>query len=244
MPETGGSTVSASPGEYPDPRLEPFLGFALAAEAGVRHLHALLGMDLWLVTHLEHDELVVVASAGPWDALMPPGTRVPWTAAFCSRMVERAGPVCAPDVLDVPAYAPLVSGVFGRVRAYVGIPLEGDDGRFFGTLSAVSGARQPSTLPASVPAVQVVGRMLSTIVAREQVAQARSADAAAAYSRGSTGSDSRASTAKTHSCTRHSGSPRAARSRASTPRAYSRCARPRLRPRPRSRSRSRCSGRV
>ena len=63
MPETGGSTLSASPGEYPDPRLEPFLGFALAAEAGVQHLQGQLGMDLWLVTHLEHDELVVVASA-------------------------------------------------------------------------------------------------------------------------------------------------------------------------------------
>jgi diguanylate cyclase (GGDEF)-like protein len=147
----------------------------------VQLLHEQLGLDLWLVTHLEHDELEVVASAGPWEDLMPPGTRVPWTAAFCSRMVSRAGPVCAPDVLGVPAYAPLVSGIFGRVRAYAGVPLEGDDGQFFGTLSAVSGTRQPPTLTASMPVVQVVGRMLATIVAREQVAQARSADAAAAY---------------------------------------------------------------
>ena len=64
------------------------------------------------------------------------------------------------------------------------------------------------------------------------------------HSRGSTGSDSSARTPKTHSCTRHSGSPRAARSSASRPRAYSRWASPRLRPRLRSRSRSRCSGRV
>jgi diguanylate cyclase (GGDEF)-like protein len=167
--------------EYPDPRRRPWPGFALAADAAVRHLHEQLGLDLWLVTHLEGDDLVVVASAGPWDELMPPGTRVPFRAAFCSRMVDRTGPVCAPDVLDVPAYAPLVEGVLSRVRAYVGSPLDGDDGQFFGTLSAVSGTRQRPSLTDAVPTVEVVGQMLSTIVAREQVAQARSADAAAAY---------------------------------------------------------------
>ena len=168
-------------GEYPSPRLEPWPGLALAADAGVRHLHEQLGLDLWLVSHLEGDEMVVVASAGPWEELMPPGTRVPWTTAFCSRMVERVGPVCAPDVLSVPAYAPLVSGVFGLVRAYLGIPLEGDDGQFFGTLAAVSGTKQSETLPASMSTVRLVGQMLSTIVAREQMAQARSTDAAAAW---------------------------------------------------------------
>ena len=181
MAETRSEPAPLPSAEYPDPRLEPWPGFALAADAGVRHLHEQLGLDLWLVTHLDGDELVVVASAGSWEDLMPPGTRVPWTAAFCSRMVTRAGPVCAPDVLTVPAYAPLVSGVFGRVRAYVGMPLEGDDGRFFGTLSAVSGTQQLPSLTGSMPVVHLVGRMLSTIVAREQLAQARSADAAAAY---------------------------------------------------------------
>lgn len=181
MAQTADDTGPLLTTEYPDPRRQPWPGFALAADAAVRHLHQLLGLDLWLVTHLDADELVVVASAGPWEDLMPPGTRVPYAAAFCSRMVDRTGPVCAPDVLDVPAYAPLVSGLFSRVRAYVGSPLEGEDGRFFGTLSAVSGHRQRPSLAASVATVEVVGQMLSTIVAREQVAQARSADAAAAY---------------------------------------------------------------
>jgi uncharacterized protein (TIGR03084 family) len=64
------------------------------------------------------------------------------------------------------------------------------------------------------------------------------------HSRGSTGSDSRARTAKTHSCTRHSGSPQATRSRASRPRAYSRSASERLWDRPRWRSRVRLAGSV
>ncbi len=181
MTDTSADASPVLSDAYPDPRLAPWAGFALAADAAVQHLHAQLGMDLWLVTHLEGDEAVVVASAGSWDALMPPGTRVPWSAAFCSLMVGRAGPVCAPDVLDVPAYVPLAAGVFSRVRSYLGVPLEGDDRELFGTLSAVSGTAQPATLSSSMPVAQLVGRMLSTIVTREQVASARSADAAAAY---------------------------------------------------------------
>lgn len=181
MIEAAADTALELTAEYPDPRLKPWPGFALAAAAAVRHLHEQLGLDLWLVSALEGDEMVVVASAGPWEELMSPGTRLPWNSSFCSRMVARTGPVCAHDVLDVPAYAPLAAGVFGRVRAYVGIALEGDDGRFFGSLAAVSGTRQPPSLAVSMPVVHVVGQMLSTIVAREQVAQARSADAAAAY---------------------------------------------------------------
>ena len=65
------------------------------------------------------------------------------------------------------------------------------------------------------------------------------------HSRGSTGSDSIARTANTASCTRHSGSPRAARSSDSRPSAYSRAASERLCPRFRGRSRrgspARCS---
>ena len=63
-------------------------------------------------------------------------------------------------------------------------------------------------------------------------------------SRGSTGSDSRARTAKTHSWTRQRGSPRATRSRASRPRAYSRSASERLWLSPRWRSRARLAGSV
>ena len=66
----------------------------------------------------------------------------------------------------------------------------------------------------------------------------------ACHSRGSTGSDSSASTANTASWTRHSGSPSASRSSASSPSAYSRSASDRLWFRNRLRRRSRFSGRV
>lgn len=166
---------------YPSPRLEPWQGFAMAADAAARYLNHQLGLDLWVVSHVHQDELTVVAAAGDWSQLMPPGTTLPWRETFCSRMVDQSGPTVAPDVRSLPAYAPLAKGVFGRVKAYVGVPLEGDNGELFGTLAAVSGTEQPVSLAESLTVVQLVGQMLSTIVAREQMARARSEDAATAY---------------------------------------------------------------
>jgi GAF domain-containing protein len=57
-------------------------------------------------------------------------------------MVDRRAPVVAPDVSSVPAYAQVAVGPLAQVRAYVGVPLEGDDGVVFGTLCGFAGAPQ------------------------------------------------------------------------------------------------------
>lgn len=169
------------PERYPDPRRGPWSGFALAAAAAVEHLDARLGLDLWLVTAVRGADQEVIASAGPWAALAAPGTLFSWADSFCLRMVDRQGPTVAPDVRAVPAYAAAATGVLSRVRAYVGVPLEGDDGVVFGTLCAFAGDAQPDTLADSLDVVELVGRMLSTILAREQFARDRSAEAAQAH---------------------------------------------------------------
>ena len=168
-------------GSYPDPRRAPWPGFALAASAAVEHLDALLDLDLWLVTAVDEDQQVVVAAAGTWASRIAAGTSFPWEESFCRRMVERQGPTVAPDVTVVAAYAELAAGPHRDVKAYVGVPLEGDDGVVFGTLCGFAGSAQPEELVKSLPSVQLLGRMLSTILAREQFAQARSQEAAMAY---------------------------------------------------------------
>lgn len=170
----------AAPVGYPDPRLPPWPGLTMAAAAAVQHLSERLGLDLWLVNHVDRERLVVVAAAGPWAALAAPGIAFSWRETFCARMVEQRGPTVAPDVLSLPEYAPLATGVLARVRGYLGVPLEGAEGQFFGTLCAFSGQPQPD-LASGLSLVQLVGQLLSTIVAREQVAHQRSQDAAAAY---------------------------------------------------------------
>lgn len=147
----------------------------------MEHLDDLVGLDLWLVTAVRGSEQAVVAAAGTWAAFVPAGSSFPWAESFCRRMVERQGPVVAPDVMAVPAYAQVAVGQLAQVRAYVGVPLEGDDGVVFGTLCGFAGSSQDETLSGCLRSVQLVGRMLSTILAREQFAQARSQEAAAAY---------------------------------------------------------------
>lgn len=166
---------------YPDPRLPPWPGFAVAAQAAVQELATDLGLDLWLVTAVQDDQQVVVASAGPWSSLAAPGTSFAWQDSFCLRMTARQGPTVAPDVHEVPAYAAVAVGVLAQVRAYVGVPLEGEDGRMFGTLCAFAGDPQPEGLFQVLPRVQFAAQMLSTLLAREQFARSRSEEAAAAH---------------------------------------------------------------
>ena len=147
----------------------------------MEHLDDLVGLDLWLVTAVSGTEQSVVAAAGAWAALVPTRTTFTWAESFCRRMVERQGPVVAPDVLAVPAYEQAAVGRLAQVRAYVGVPLEGEDGVVFGTLCGFAGQPQEPDLSRCLGSVQLVGRMLSTILAREQFAQARSQEAAAAY---------------------------------------------------------------
>jgi GGDEF domain-containing protein len=147
----------------------------------VQHLEELVALDLWLVTAVRNTTQTVVAAAGSWSSAVPPGTTYPWADSFCLRMVDRRGPVVAPDVAAVPAYADLATGPLAAVRAYVGVPLEGDDGVVFGTLCGFAGAPQPPSWDGSVGSVRLVGRMLSTILAQEQFARARSQEATAAY---------------------------------------------------------------
>lgn len=164
-----------------DPRLAAWPGFALAADDVVRQLTAQLGLDLWLVTHIEADDQVVVASSGAWSDLAAPGTTLPYAESFCLRMVDRRGPAVSPDVRVDPEYAPVATGVLARVRAYIGVPLLDEDGRLFGTLCAFDGSPQSAGLRDSLGLVRLLGRLLSTIIAREQLARRHSQAAADAY---------------------------------------------------------------
>jgi diguanylate cyclase len=166
---------------YPSPRRAPWPGFALAAQAAVQLLNDRLGLDLWMVTHVEDDRQVVVASAGNWVDLARPGHAFSWAESFCLPMSEQRGPTIAPDIAAIPDYAMLATGVLARVQAYVGVPLESRNGQLFGTLCAFGGEPRGEDLSDALDLVQLVAQMLSTILAGEQLALDRSQDAASAY---------------------------------------------------------------
>lgn len=175
------TTYGTAQHDPPGPPVGPWPGFALAAAAAVEHLDAAVGLDLWLVTAVQGDDQVVVASSGNWAQLATPGTVLSWPDSFCLRMIDRQGPMAAPDVREVPAYAQAATGVLARVRAYVGVPLVGDGGELFGTLCAFAGDPQPDSLAGAMDLVTLVGRMLSTILAREHFARERSLEVVSAH---------------------------------------------------------------
>lgn len=160
----------------------PLVGFASAAAAATAELARLVpSMDLWLVTHVVQDRQVVVARAGRWADLAPPGVQFAWQASFCVRMVTGQAPSVAPRIKQVPAYRQVALGPLTRVKAYLGVPLMVDESELFGTLCAFAGTEQPDGLAQAMPTVTLLARMLSTVLAGERHAHDRSVDAAAAY---------------------------------------------------------------
>ncbi len=159
----------------------PWLGFAHAAEAAVRALHQHFGLDLWMATHVQDDQQLVVASTGPWTSLASPGHAFPWSTTFCAQMVAASGPTAVPDVRRSPYSAPVAVGASARVRAYAGVPLLSGEDELFGTLCAFSGTVQPPSMRALREPMQLAGRMLSTILAGERATADRSREAAEAY---------------------------------------------------------------
>ena len=131
------------------------LGLAHGRDAAVEHLEELVQLDLWLVTPVRDGPQTVVASAGAWSSSRLQGATYAWEDSFCLRMVERRGPVVAPDVAAVPAYAEAAVGPLEAVRAYVGVPLEGDDGVVFGTLCGFDGEPQDAGWDGSLSSVRL-----------------------------------------------------------------------------------------
>jgi len=151
-----------------------------AARAAVAELARQWGLDLWLLTGLDGEVQMVLACAGPWAARVPPGTALSGAMSFCRAMVTRHGPIVAPDVLAIAAYAALAARHAG-VRAYLGVPLHSRDGELFGTLGALSGRAEPEVLTQALPEVQLVGRFLSTVLGFEHLTQTQSAQTARAW---------------------------------------------------------------
>jgi GAF domain-containing protein len=140
----------------------PFEDWTTAARASLGFLHRTIGLDAWMVTHVQPpDQLVLLTH--PRDAV-PCGTAVPWEQSFCRSMVGGTAPRVATVAAAVPAYRDLVTLHGDRVAAYLGVPLVTRSGELYGTLCGVSGRAQPRSLSRHLPLVEHTARMLSTLL--------------------------------------------------------------------------------
>lgn len=150
---------------------EPFSNFSVTSSKVLQYLHQRLGFSLWMVTRTEgRDWIVLQAEDHGYD--VKEGDVFTWTDSFCSRMVEGLGPCIAPNSDKVPAYLEAPIGRQVPIGAYVGLPLIKPDGTLFGTLCAIDPEKQSERLVEELPQLQLISRMLGTILGSELKAEA------------------------------------------------------------------------
>ena len=142
----------------------PWHDFAAAACGALEFLYQELGWDVWTVTQVVGDRQVVL-HAHPAGTLRP-GTSLPWAESFCRLMATGEAPRAATVTAAVPEYATRTPPLPGpRVAAYLGVPLVTADGELFGTVCAVGFRARPRSATRDLPLVELVARMLSTLMA-------------------------------------------------------------------------------
>lgn len=168
MTDAAGST--ASPPLLVEP-LTPFQNFEDASQAALRFLEDRLGFGLWLVTRTEGDDWIVL-SAEDREYGVGSGDVFRWSDSFCYHMVQGRGPRVAPRSDEVSAYAQAPIGDEVPIRSYLGVPLTLSDGSLFGTLCAIDPEPQPAEVRGELPVVEMLARLLSTVLQQELHAQA------------------------------------------------------------------------
>lgn len=159
----------------------PCVDFAQAAREAVAFLRAQSGLAMWLVACSdagrsggEPGHGVVLARDGEvpgWPANA--WSVFPWETSLVGRLAAGAGPRLVPDVAAAPAYRGAPPGRSARIAACIAAPLRRLDGTVFGALCGLDPrARTAGELAAIEPAAQLLARMLSLVLAKDEAAAA------------------------------------------------------------------------
>ena len=143
-----------------------FHDFRSAAAAVLQYLHRRIGFDLWLITRIEGEEWIILQVEDHGYGVNP-GSVFRWADTFCIEMVAGRGPHVAPRIDCVKVYADAAIGSNVKIGAYVGYPLMREDGSVFGTLCGIHPAPQPPAIVQEGPLIELLTKMLSTILAAE-----------------------------------------------------------------------------
>lgn len=164
--------------------IQSFANFDAAVRAVLDYLYQRLGFDLWMVTRTEGNDWIVLQAYDHGYGVKD-GDVFRWTDSFCSRMVKDLGPRIAPCSSAVPVYASAPIGNQVEIGAYIGVPLT-YNGALFGTLCAIHPTPQSEEIAAELPLVELIAKLLSTILyaelaASEQTRQAERLQAEAMH---------------------------------------------------------------
>lgn len=143
--------------------VRPFVDFEEACQKVLEYLEERLGFGLWMVTRTSGDDWIVLSAQDSHYGVSP-GDVFRWSDSFCYHMVQDAGPRVAPRSADVPRYAEAPIGRQVPIGAYVGVPLVRAEGTLFGTLCAIDPAPQSEAIAEMLPEVELLARLLSTVL--------------------------------------------------------------------------------
>lgn len=143
--------------------LPPFPDFASAARATLEVLHDRLGFGLWAATRSDQSQQHILTAVDHRFGLAE-GDHRPWLDLASERMLSGLAPRAAPNCRDELGYADVPLSQDFPVRAYIGVPLQAADGTLVGTLCAVDPLPQTSALYADLPLVELLARLLSTLL--------------------------------------------------------------------------------
>ncbi|NND99251.1 MAG: sensor domain-containing diguanylate cyclase [Pirellulaceae bacterium] len=148
----------------------PYSDFRVTATEVLQYLQRNFGFALWMVTRTEGDDWIVLQAEDQGYGVQE-GDVFRWTDSFCSQMVQGSGPNIAPISNQVPAYAAAPIGQQVSIAAYIGLPLTKPDGTLFGTLCAIDPQAQCESLNDALPQLQLICRMLGTVLSAELKAE-------------------------------------------------------------------------
>lgn len=153
------------PDELP---IQTFADFTDASRAALEFLQAQVGMGLWIIARTQGEDWIVLGSANrdPRYAV-DDGDVLRWSDPFCTRMIRGDGPRIAPVADQVTMYVNAAVHQRLPIGACIGMPLRSSNGDLYGTLCAIDPAPQPCTIEAAGPVVDMVGRLLATVLDRE-----------------------------------------------------------------------------
>lgn len=147
-------------------RLSPFNSFEEASREVLAWLHQRLGLSLWMTVRKAGEDWIVL-QAEDHGYGMKEGSVLRWSDSLCGRMFEGRGPRVAPVLSEIPAYAQAPVVHEKGIGAYIGVPIEDENGDLYGTLCAWDPHEQDVALVDHLPLVELFAQLLASIQASD-----------------------------------------------------------------------------
>lgn len=145
----------------------PFSDFSAASKAAVTYLRNLTNYELCAVTRLEGNESLFL-SVNESEYKIKVGDTLSWDDMICSKVLRGEFPKYLANTANCLTQNDLsLIGLNMQVRAHIGIPLILADRTVFGTICAMNPDPMPELSPLQISAIELIARMLSTILSLE-----------------------------------------------------------------------------